>query len=416
MKRRLNLRFLLAFVAASLTAAVTTVFAPATAAEPAPYRTDAGTDLTLPRFQPVRGEFPPEDAAHYFCGELIGGDFPERQLVMRVDRTDDQTRSEFDRPITATMLPYGTVYYHGQHASLRDVPYGTHLHGWFFERPTGEPLVWVIKNGKLTNTSGQRISSEIDFTRCLRLEDDFSYYSRRKQAWKVDAVDLDAKKLTATLHQAGKPIGEAKVFDLLSSTVVYQGRSFETLEKIQPGQLVQMNFTWATLYGPGRVLAIWLDEESRNLASARQLERHRNLIRERGIPGWVDAVDDKQQIVTITFFEGVDPTLFKDFDVIVPEPLGWPTSGGAKDDLAPKGTIAVARDCLMTYDPVNDRKGGNILKVNKTPVLPGSSGVQIQVQCGMLLEGYRPGGIVRFFPACWKVVALPKEEEFYGRD
>jgi hypothetical protein len=34
----------------------------------------------------------------------------------------------------------------------------------------------------------------------------------------------------------------------------------------------------------------------------------------------------------------------------------------------------------------------------------------------MLLEGHRPGRIVRFYPATWKVNALPREEQFYGRE
>jgi len=34
----------------------------------------------------------------------------------------------------------------------------------------------------------------------------------------------------------------------------------------------------------------------------------------------------------------------------------------------------------------------------------------------MLLEGYRPGSVVRFFPAAWKVLSLPREESFFGRE
>ena len=100
----------------------------------------------------------------------------------------------------------------------------------------------------------------------------------------------------------------------------------------------------------------------------------------------------------------------------VEEPQGWPFSGAEDDPKAPKGGIAVARECLMTYDPLNDRKGGNILHIGTVPVEPGCSGVQIQVKCSMMLEGYRPKRIVRFFPATWKVDALPKEEEFNGRE
>lgn len=386
------------------------------AGEPAAYRTDENQDAALPWFQPVPGQFPPEDAAHYFAGEFIGGDHVERTVRLRVDRDDRQSRDMFDHAITVSMLPYGSVYYHGQPAVLQDIPVGTHLHGWFFERPADEQRHWKIVRGRLENVFKLRESIEIDFTRCLRLEDDFSYHARRNQLWKIDSVDIDAKKLVATLGRDGQAIGKPQEFDLQGSTVVYQGNGFGTLKSVQPGQQVLMSIDWATMYGPGRVRNLWLDDESRQLASARQLERHRDYIRQRGIPGWVDAVDDKQKFVTITFFDGIDPTLFEDFKIIVPEPLGWPTSGGAKDDLAPKGTIAVANESLNMYDPVNDRKGGNILKTTRVPVVPGCSGVQIQVQCGMLLEGYRPTKIVRFFPAAWKVVALPREESFFGRE
>ena len=179
---------------------------------------------------------------------------------------------------------------------------------------------------------------------------------------------------------------------------------------------MQCNFTWVTLYGPGRVTDVWVDDASRALATEQQLERHRNHIRERGLPGWVTAVDDAKQIVTITFFGGVDPKLFDELKGINEEPQGWPFSGAEDDPKAPKGGIAVARESLLTYDPLNDRKGGNILHIGTVPTEPGSSGVQIKVKCSMMLEGYRPKRIVRFFPAKWKVDALPKEEEFNGRE
>ncbi len=380
------------------------------------FRTDENGNKSLEWFQPVRGEFPPEGSAHYISGELIGVDHPERVLKIRVDRDDSQSRALMDYPVTATMIPCGTVSYNNQPATLQDIPIGTHVHGWFFERPAGEEKHWGERNGKPHNKDEIRASPEVDFTRCLRIEDDFTYHARRKQIWKVDKVELEKRKLSATLMKDGKSSGEAKVFDLQASTVVYHGKGFGSQQSIAPGQLVQMNLTWATLFGPGRVFEVWLDQESCDLASARQLKRHHDHIRERGIPGWVMAVDDKKQVVTMTFFDGIDEGLFKDLDVIVEAPLGWPTSGGAKDDLKPKGTLAVARDCLMTYDIVNDRKGGNILAKRKVPALPGSSGLQIEVQCGMLLEGFRPGNVVRFFPACWPVVGVPREETFFGRE
>ena len=381
------------------------------------YRTDENNDNSLPWYQPKMGVFPPEDASHNVSGDLFGGNRIERELFIRVDRNDTQGRALWDYPLKANMLPYGSVYYLGQYAALTDIPLGTHLHGWFFDRPEGEERHWnTTRHGKPQNKYGVRASPEVDFTQCLRVEDDFSYHQRRNEAWKVVSVDLEAMEMEAILLKDGKESGKPKKYHLRSSSIVYKGKGFGTLKSIQPGQVVQMNLTWVTLYGPGRVFQIWLDEESRKLASEQQLKRHRDYIKERGIPGWVDAIDDKNKHVTISFFDGIDTSLFKDFDIIVPEPLGWPTSGGAKDDMKPKGTIAVATKSLLMYDPVNDRKGGNILEVNKVPVVPGSCGVQIKVQCGMLLEGYRPGSVVRFFPAAWKVLSLPREESFFGRE
>ena len=391
------------------------IVATAIADEAPKFRTDEGPDKSLPWFQLVDGEFPPENSAHYVSGELVGFDHLERTVTLRVDRNDAQGRALMDYPLDAVMLPYGSVFYNDAPAALRESPLGTHLHGWFYARPEKERF-WEIRNGKPHARNGQRASLEVDFTRCFRLEDDFTFYSRKKQAWRIGKVDLTENKLTATLQKGGRPVGEPKVFDLTSSTSVFLGKEFATLGGIVAGQEVQMNLTWATLYGPGRILQIWLDEESRNLAIARQLERHRNHIRERGLPGLVAAVDDKKRVVTITFFDGVDPSLFKDLSSTSPKPLGWPTSEYDEGNLSPKGNIVVARECLMTYDQVNDRKGGNILEIGKVPVRPGCSGVQIQVQCGILLEGFRPGKIVRFFPATWPVIALPKEEGFHGRE
>ena len=353
------------------------------------FRTDGGNE-TLPWFQLVEGEFPPEGSAHYFSGELINVDHLERSFVLRVDRTDQQNRSHFDLPVASTMLPYGSVYYHGSPASIRDVPIGTHLHGWFYVKDpsdTTKPLE-IFHN---------RRSYEIDFTRCFRLEDDFSYHSRQNQLWRIEDVHLEEKKLTVMLLQDDKPVGKPQSFDLQTSTRVWQGRRIGTLSDLAKGQHVQFNMTWATLYGPGRLVEIWLDDESRELATAHQTEKHRIHIRQRGLAGWVDAVDNQKRILTITLFGGVDPKLLEEI---------------VKGDQA---GIAVARQSLLAYDPVNDRKRGPILNVKQVPVEPGSSGIQIQVQPNLLLEGYRPKRIVRVYPSAWPVVALPREEQYFGR-
>ena len=360
-------------------------------------------------FQLVEGQFPPEGSAHAVSGELMQMDHLERRLQIRVDRNDSQDAGIVDLPLDATMLPYGSIWCQGAPAALQDIPLGTHLHGLFYLSDPDDktPLPASAHNRK---TPGW------EFRRCFRIEDDFSFHARQKQLWKIDSVDLATNKLTATLQENGQPSGPPKLFDLLTSTRVFMANTIADLNTIQPGQSVLFNLTWATLYGPGRITDVWLDEPARTLVTANQLERHRNHIRERGLPGWVNAVDDEKQIVTITFFGGVDPHLFDELKGINDKPQGWPFSFPEDDPKAPKGGIAVARECLMTYDPVNDRKGGNILDIKKVPLEPGSGGVQIRVKCGLLLEGYRPRRIVRFYPATWKVNSLPLEEQFQGRE
>ena len=394
-------------------------------AEPPKFRTDADGPVkanekrTNPKnrkpddpsdwFQLVEGQFPPEGSAHAVSGEIIQLNHLERRFQIRVDRNDSQDRGVWDLPLDVMMLPYGSIWYQGAPAALQDIPLGTHLHGLFYLSDPND-------NTPLPDTANNRKTPEWEFRRCFRIEDDFTFYARQKQLWKIDSIDLDAKKLTATLQDNGQPSGQPKLFDLLTSTRVFMGTTIADLKAIQPGELMLFNLTWATLYGPGRITDMWLDEPARALVTANQLERHRNHIRERGLPGWVSAVDDDAQIVTMTFFGGVDSKLLDELTLTNSDKIGWPLSKEPENQFAPKGTIAVARESLMTYDPVNDRKGGNILDIKKIPIEPGSSGVQIRVKCDMMLEGYRPRRIVRFYPATWKVTALPKEEQFHGRE
>lgn len=395
---------------------------PARAESPAKFRTDADghytaaelkklegkeKDTVLQWYQLVDGEFPPAGSGHAISGELIRGDHLERRFHLRVDRDDSQGAGNLDLPIEATMLPYGSIWYHGAPAALQDIPLGTHLHGVFYHRSPDDktpPLANLHLHG--------RQSKEADFNRCIRLEDDFSFHMHATQAWKIEAVDLKEMKLTARLHRGDEPIGEPRTFDLQQSTAVRQGRSVVELDALKPGQRVLFNLTWATLFGPGRILEIWMDDESRQLAKTQQTRRHHDHMRERGLPGWIESVDDAAEVVTVTFFDTFDPALFEDLKLVHEDKIGWPLIKEPQDPKAPKGTIAVARESLLTYDPVNDRHGGAILKTEKLPPRTGDSGVRIQVQCDILLEGYRPRRIVRFFPAAWPAKFPPLEERF----
>ncbi len=357
-------------------------------------------------FRLVDGEFPPEGSAHAISGELIFVEHPKRTFRIRVDRDDSQDRGKWDLPLEADMLPYGAIHYHGSFAALPDIPLGTHLRGLFY---------WRSPDDKTSAPEGlyrRGVTPDVDFRRCFRLEDDFSFHARQKQFWKIESVNVAEQKLTARLHQDGKPIGEPKIFEITNATRVLQGRGIAKLDALQPGQDVLFNLTWATLYGPGRITDLWLDAEARELATAQQREQHRLYIRARGLPGWVSGVDDEQEIVTVTLFSNVDPALFADLKLDAPIPKGMPPETKTK----PGANLFVAEPSLLTYDPQNDRKGGEIIESKTVPVAPGGSGIQLRVKCSMLLEGYRPRRVVVVQPAAWVYRTLPVEEQLFGRE
>ena len=360
-------------------------------------------------FQLAPGEFPPEGSEHRISGELISVDHLERAFRIRIDRADHQERGVFDRPLYAEMLPFGSIWYHGAPAALEDIPLGTHLHGSFYLK---DPKAKSPTHPGAFN-KGQSI--EADFQRCFRLEDDFSLHSRQKQLWKIEGFDAETMKLTVSqpgVQKAQAPV--SKTFDIQSRTRIYQGKGFTDPSALKSGQPVLFNITWATLYGPGRITDIWLDDESRAGATKRQLAAHHIHVRERGLPGWITAVDDAQQLVTVTFFGGIDPALFE--DIAIKDPNLPPPRDGSPPPTEPIGRLAVARETLMTYDPVNDSKRAAVLEVKKVPALHGSAGVEVKLKLDMMLEGYRPKRVVRFYPPTWKVIALPKEHEFQGRE
>lgn len=339
------------------------------------YRTDGG-DEKLPWYQLQPGEFPPEGSAHYISGELVAVDHLNRRGMIRPDRDDSQGVNRYDRPMPFTLLPYGSLSFHGAPAELRDVPLGTHLHGQFYLEE------------KSTTQDKQT------FTRVLRFEDDFSFSARQNCLWRVDTISLNKGTLTAALASLPecKNDGDAREFEITAATRVWKGRAIGSLSDVAAGQLVLLNLTRCTLRGPGRCTDIWIDAESRQAAVAQQLEVHRQFQREHGLAGQVDEVDNRQGIVVVTLFSGFDASMRDDFRI-------------------GEGIAAVvAEDSLRTYDQESDAEHGPLLELRTTTPAPGDSGVRVKFKPAILLEGFRPKRIVRLFAGNWKVGSLPSEE------
>lgn len=324
------------------------------------------------------GEFPAAGTARAISGELIGLDHVDRKGTLRVDRNDSQRTDDYDAALPFTLLPYARTMLHGSYAELRDVPIGTHLHGLFFVQDA------PAKNQKPV------------YNRVLQLEDDFSHFTRLKKTWRVDAAEVDKGKLTVTgVAEDGAADAKPTTFQIGPWTRVWKGKGAGELKDLAAGQKILANLTVCTLKGPGRCTDLWLDDESRAAARARQFETHKLFQREHGLGCWVETVDNQAGTVTVTLFDAADPALLKEIRV--------------KDTVA----AAVSEESLRTYDQNNDVRRGPVLDVKAVPPVPGSSGVQITFKPNPLLEGYRPKRYLRVFAGGWRIDDLPREERLY---
>lgn len=350
---------------------------------------------------PQPGKFPPPDSGTYISGELVIVDPINRRAGLRLDGDGPGSRYH-DGPLHYfAMLPYGMIWFNGAPAELRDIPLGTHVHGYFFVPPVGEE-----KTIPPLPKSQERY--DVKQNHALSIEDDFSFYLRRGQAWKIISIDVARGKLNVApvLKSAKDGINTPYTFDIDHVTRVWKERKLVDLQDISAEQVVQFNLAWS----PGwrdkefTVSEIWLDEESRTFATELQRRRHVRYQRQRWLPGWIDHVEHNDYgggFVTITLFGGMDPSLYNDLKTTQQKGFG----------------VAVAEKTQRTWFHRADKKIGDVLEwkeIENPP--PGSSGIQVRLKFTELLEGYRPGRIVRVKCHDWIFVTMPPEERMKSLD
>ncbi len=354
-----------------------------------------------PDHVPKPGEFPPPDSGHYLSGELVMLDPVNRRGALRLDGKGPHDRYHAGPLHSFALLPYGMCWFNGAPAELRDIPIGTHVHGYFFVPPAGEEKTIAPL------PKGQE-KFEIRHNHALSLEDDFSFYQRRGQAWKVASVDVAKGKLhvASTGKVAKDGITGPYTFDIDPVTRVWKGRTLVELKDIAPGTVVQLNLTWSQGWQDKEftVSEIWLDDAARAAATELQRRRHVRYQRERWLPGWVDAVENFDfggGILTLTLFGGMDASLYHDLKTTQDKGFG----------------VAAAEKTLRTWFHRSDKKIGQVLEWKETPnPPPGSSGIQVRMKFAELLDGYRPGRIVRVKCDTWKFVTMPPEERMKSLD
>ena len=377
-----------------------------------------GTGVAGP-FRPKAGKFPPLEEAKAYDGQLIFVDHANRRGSIRVTG-GELMHSTAPQPFA--MLPYGMVRYHGAPSDLREIPLGTMMHGRFYLPP--DPTlssVPVVTNASVTQPAENH---------AILLEDEPSFCVREGKVWRLKEVALKGNKQGLLVaNRELKAGGEGKEGEqqmtIDAATRFWRGREQLGLEdlvaeglwpadgkKSLGGQVVHLGITWKPdghwerrVGNRLHVSDVWLDEVAMQRATRHQIEAHRELVRCRWMPAWVDAVEYGKfgsATVTATLFGGMDPSLYADFQK------------GIKGEVAAseanlKHEYGTVRDSLVA----NPGSILNVLKQDKEIPL-GSSGIQIQIQVGQIIEGIRPGRIVRIRPMHWPDDAVPREEYTEG--
>jgi len=369
-----------------------------------------------PKVAEARNEaFPPPGTSHYLAGELVFADHVNRMAVLRPDRLDAHDKSHLDLPHHLDLPPYGSVHYHGAPAELRDVPLGTHLHGWFCLGERGEYRVDLQPSDYFAQVRNRpnRRSPDSQYSRALRLEDDFTFYQRQGAVWEIVSVDLEVGKLVAERRDSGEPslppgypeargLSGRQTFDLDSATRVWKGEGFGDLSDLSPGGSVLFNLTWATLYGPGRITDLWLDPEAAAAAAERQRRVHFEHQRVRGVPALIEEVEHGEggsgEVVAV-FTAGTDDSVLERF------------SNGQS------GSLIVVEASLRSHGQGSDARPVRFLEFSDDPEPPpGSSGRRVRFHMGELLEGVRPGRTVRLQAPGWPRSEVPREERLWPSD
>jgi len=367
-------------------------------------------------YRPEAGKFPPIEKAHTYRGELVFVDHVNRRGSLRVLGVGVFRRND---PHPFAMLPYGMVRYHGAPADLRDIPLGTIMHVTAYLPPdpklSSVPVLPVDSKDRDANHY-RGIGVFPAENHVLLLEDEPSYCLRMGLNWKLKGADLEkpATPILATLEP--KQGGDAKAteqkltFD--NATRIWRGREALSIadliaegKKSLDGQSVRLGLTWKPcpdgIFLRLHISDIWLDDASLQRAAQNQTETHKAFIRSRWMPAHVDNVEYGKfgrAKVTVTLFGGMDPALYADF-----QKDGQALINAAENTLKHAGGH---------YGPAHMASKGPIVNVSKLPgsAPMGSSGIQVTVETDLIIEGIRPGKVVRIRAAIWPAVDLPREE------
>ena len=372
-------------------------------------------------FRPEVGKFPPIEKALAYRGEIVFVDHANRRGSIRVQGEGTYFRNP---PHPFALLPYGMVRYHGAPADLRDIPLETVMHALAYLPPdpstSSVPVLPVDQRNKTSGYSGKGITPAENHVALL--EDEPSHCLRNGLVWKLQDIDVKNREAMITASREPRAGGDTSAarekLTLDATTRIWRGRERVGIDemisegtwpgegkKALEGQNVLLGISWIPtpdgIFTRFHISDIWLDEPSMEHAAKHQSERHKASIRKRWMPAWVDAVDYGKfgrATITATLFGGMDAALYADFEKGVQAAMN-----AVEDTLKHAGGA---------YGPAHMSSRGTVLEVipSKGEVPFCSSGIQIRFETDLIIEGVRPGRVVRVRPASWPLVNVPREE------
>ncbi len=319
--------------------------------------------------------FPTWKSAKPIEGSLVEADVIHRTAIVREDGSG--------RLHAVTMPANGVVSRIGVWADLRDVPLGTH--GRWFLLPD--------QRGALSRLGA--------------FHDDATVAIREAIRFRVEAVEVGSGAIAIQPMKSDQPATGAHRIALKSDqyTRFRKGDADAKLSDVVVGDLLTFNRT-----GDGsaqRAGEVWIGADAEARAAETQRKNHFEALKVRGLPAWIEAVDGKNLILIP--FAATPADLLATIKLADINPAQW-----AKEGRGTAGTV-VANQELRSYNPPVDREWGRWVDwqaVGADGI--GHGGHRWTVTVNHLLEGFRPGEVVRVFARDnWKVEDMPFGEGLY---
>jgi hypothetical protein len=319
--------------------------------------------------------FPTWDSAKPIDGSLIEVDVIHRTAVVRED--------DSGRLHAVAMPANGVVSRLGVWSDLRHVPLGTH----------GRWYLLADKRGALTQLGA--------------FHDDATVSARDRIRFRVEAVDAGSGTITVQPMKGDQPAaGSDRIaFKTDQYTRFRTGDTEAKLADIAVGEMLTVNRS-----GDGsahRAAEVWIGADAQARAAEAQRKAHFEFLKIRGLPAWVEAIDGRNLVLTP--FAAAPAELSAMMGLAGIDPDEW-----AKGGRGTAGTV-VANQELRSYNPPVDREWGRWVAwqpVDTNGI--GHGGHRWTVTVNHLLEGFRPGEVVRVFARDnWKVDDMPFGEGIY---